>query len=125
MTDKRRTLSQNAAFHARLSDWALKSGQHKDTLKRRVKDHIGQFTDVALPADPATDHLLDMLAKVFVALGKPDLMWVLPDRRSLRLYHTSAKWTKDTMRWAMDTVDIMAADEGITLTDPGNWKDAA
>lgn len=120
---KRRTLNQNDRFHAMLGEWAGKSGQSTDLLKRRVKDYLGAYTDLDLPDDPMTERLLAAFGKILVALGKPDLMWILPDRRCVRLYHTSAKWTKEQMRHAIDTVDLMAAEEGVVLGSADNWQE--
>ena len=116
-------MNANARFHAMLGDWAKQSGQHSDTLKRRVKDHLGAFTDIEIPNDARMDKLLVLLSQVFLALGKPDLMWVLPDRRSIRLYHTSAKWSREFMARATDTVYLMAAEEGVALADVGTMRE--
>ena len=119
---KRRSLSANARFHAMLSEWASKSGQDSLTLKRRIKDSMGAFTDVPVPNDPLTDRLLEMFARVLLALGHADLMLVLPSTRCVRLYWTSAKFTPEQMNLAMMTLDTMAADEGITLGPADNWQ---
>ena len=120
---ERRTLPQNASFHARLGEWATKSGQSAVELKRRVKVHMGEFLDVEVPNDPLVDRLLELVAQALVAAGKPDLMWVLPSTRSVRFFFSSAKWPKDKMRLAIETVDMMAAGEGYTLGPVDSWHD--
>lgn len=120
---KPRTLDQNSAFHARIGEWAGKSGQHATELKQLVKAHLGEFTDVPLPNDPLTDKLLAVFARVLLALGRPDLMSVLPATRSVRFYHTSAKWTKDRMRQAIETVDMLAGIQGHSLGPADNRGD--
>ena len=120
---KRRTLQANSAFHARLGEWAGKSGQDAASLKRRVKTHLGEYTDLPLPNDPLTDQLLGAFAKILVALGRPDLMWVLPDTRCVRFFHTSSKFSPERMREAIDTVDLLAAEEGYTLGPTDHWTD--
>ena len=123
-TPVRRTLPQNARFHALLGDWAQRSGQSAPELKNRVKDFMGEFTDVEVPNDPLTDRLLDMFARLLLALGKPDLMRVLPSARSVRFYHTSRKWPKDKMARAMDAVFLLAGQEGVAL-DISTWDRTA
>ena len=118
----RRTIDQNSKFHALLGDWASQSGQDATALKRRVKDSLHAYTDLELPDDELTERLLAAFAKILVALGKPDLMWILPDRRCVRLYHTSAKWSKEQMARAISTVELMAAEEGVTVGLAENWQ---
>ncbi len=119
----RRSPPQNSRFHAMLGEWAGKSGQDAAMLKRRVKDALHEYTDLELPNDPLTDRLLDAFARILLALGKPDLMWILPETRSVRFYHTSAKWSKERMAEAISTVDLMAAEEGVLLGPVDNWTD--
>jgi hypothetical protein len=120
---QRRTRKQNDRFNAMLNEWASKSGQDAASLKRRVKDHLGAHHDFELPNDPMTEQILVAFSNVLLALGKPDLMWVMPDRRCVRMYHTSSKWTKEQMRHAIDTVDLMAAEEGVVLGRADNWQE--
>jgi hypothetical protein len=120
----RRTLPANAKFHALLGEWAARSGQDATTLKHRVKDHLHEYTDAQVPNDPLTDNLLELVARVFLALGVPDLMRVLPSSRSVRFYHTSARWTKQKMAAAIDTIYLLAGQEGVVL-DTSNWDRTA
>lgn len=118
-----RTDNQNKRFHAMLGDWAGASGQDASVLKRRVKDHLHAYSDIDLPNDARTDELLRAFSMILRALGKHDMMWILPESRCVRFYHTSAKWSPEKMQQAIDTVCLMAGEEGVSL-DHGNWQDA-
>jgi hypothetical protein len=107
-----------------LGDWASISGQDSERLKRRVKRHLGAFQKV-VATTPLELRAIQAIAKALTAMGHGDLIRLLPEGGAVIVYQSSADWSVDMMRRAIETVDMMAAEEGHTLTDRGTWRDAS
>ena len=117
-----RSLSQNARFHASLSEWATLTGQDAAALKRRVKRSMGAYTDLPL-YDDAWRAAIKALATVLHAMGWSDLLRMLPDGRAVRIYESSTRWDKARMALAIETVHMLASEEGHTLGPKDNWHE--
>ena len=110
----RRTLDQNAKFHSMLGEWAQRSGQDAERLKRRVKRHMGACMKLPILNDEYRQAFAT-IARAMKAMGHDEAIRLLPDGGSVVVYQSSAGWDRPTMARAIETVDLLAGEEGYTL----------
>ena len=91
--DKTRSLEANAAFHATLGEIARATGESAEDLKFQIKDAMGEYRERLI------------------------------GERTVRIYNTSADWSKKKMSEAMTRAEAMAGERGVRLTAPDNWHE--
>ena len=119
----RRSLTQNAKFYAVLGEWAQRTGQDAERLKRRVKRHMGAC--VKLPViSPLELQAFASIARALKAMGHDGVIRMLPDEGAVVIYQSSGNWDKPTMARAIESIYLLAAEEGVTL-DISTWDRTA
>ncbi len=91
-----RSLPQNNLWHALIEQMAKELGYTPLEMKDVIKDILGQFG--------------------YVKPLKGDKRGVL-----IKVYHSSAKWTKETMQEIIDRTYQIAGEQGITLKSPEQY----